>query len=140
VRKIGEPRAGFDLRKRTIGDAFSEGLPIAAWPRRLLNVRHFRLDQKEELGMSLSPCPRAYRWETFESHHSLEHGKPVQPFVRSLRIFVSGSIRHVPFYSRRLLPTAALGGCTAACPLPLRLPKRNHAVVAIAVGYTRFGA
>jgi RNase H-fold protein (predicted Holliday junction resolvase) len=28
-RKIGEPRAGFDLRKRTIGVAFSEGLPIA---------------------------------------------------------------------------------------------------------------
>ena len=31
VRKISEPRAGFDLRKRTIGDAFSEGLPIGVW-------------------------------------------------------------------------------------------------------------
>jgi hypothetical protein len=30
VRKIGEPRAGFDLRKRTIEDAFSEGFPIRA--------------------------------------------------------------------------------------------------------------
>ena len=91
--------------------------------------------------MSLTPSPTACRWETFESHHSLKHGKPVQPFVRSLRIVVSGSIRHVPFYSRPLLPTAALGGCPVACPLPLRLPKRNHAVVvvAFAVGYTRLG-
>lgn len=31
MRKISEPRAGFDLRKRTIGDAFSEGLPIGVW-------------------------------------------------------------------------------------------------------------
>jgi hypothetical protein len=31
VRKISEPRAGFDLRKRTIGDAFSEGFPIGVW-------------------------------------------------------------------------------------------------------------
>jgi hypothetical protein len=91
--------------------------------------------------MSLTPSPTACRWETFESHHSWEHGKPLQPFVRSLRIVVSGSIRHVPFYSRPLLPTAALGGCPVACPLPLRLPKRNHAVVvvAFAVGYTRLG-
>jgi hypothetical protein len=31
VRKIGEPWAGFDLRKRTIEDAFSEGIPIWGW-------------------------------------------------------------------------------------------------------------
>lgn len=31
MRKIGEPRAGFDLRKRTDGDAFSETYPIAVW-------------------------------------------------------------------------------------------------------------
>jgi hypothetical protein len=30
-RKIGEPRAGFDLRKRTTENTFSEGLPIAVW-------------------------------------------------------------------------------------------------------------
>jgi hypothetical protein len=43
----------------------------------------------------------------------------VQPFVRSLRIFVSGALPRLPFYSRRLLPTAELGGCSAACSLPL---------------------
>ena len=69
--------------------------------------------------MSLTPSPTACRWETFESHHSLKHGKPVQPFVRSLRIFVSGALPRLPFYSRRLLPTAELGGCSAACSLPL---------------------
>jgi hypothetical protein len=82
VRKIGEPRAGFDLRKRTIEDAFSEGFPIRAMMndapmdhtgRAVLQqyLRHFRLDQKEELGMSLYVCPRAGAWETSESHHKL---------------------------------------------------------------------
>lgn len=33
--------------------------------------RHFRVDQKEELGMSLYVCPRAGAWETSESHHKL---------------------------------------------------------------------
>jgi len=55
LRKIGEPPAGFDLRKRTIGDDFSEGLPIAVWrtivddePMDLTARPLFRLDQKEE--------------------------------------------------------------------------------------------
>lgn len=47
---------------------------------------------------------RACRWETFESHHNhRSQGKAgtVQPFVRSLRIFVSASTRHVSLLSIR---------------------------------------
>jgi hypothetical protein len=97
MRKIGEPRAGFDLRKRTIGDAFSEGLPIAVWRAMVHDgpMHHtgaavfltldsmFRLDQKEELSMSLPPCPTVCRWETFESHHSSRYSLSLGLFVSS---------------------------------------------------------
>jgi hypothetical protein len=71
--------------------------------------------------MSLTAWPWACRWETSESHHNF------LPFVRMIRIFVSGSVRHeissiFLFYSRPLLPTGGLPGCTAACPLAHPLP------------------
>jgi hypothetical protein len=89
--------------------------------------------------MSLPPCPTACRWETFESHHTLEHGRPVQPFVRSLRtcsypvpfdMFLS--IRGV-FYQR---PPWGAVRRPVLCP---SVSPPSEIMVAIAVGYTRLG-
>jgi hypothetical protein len=135
VRKIGEPRAGFDLRKRTIEDAFSEGFPIRAM------VNDAPMDHTGRAVL--------LQWRACHSMSArgLAHGKHLNHITScryslSLGLFVSSyplpfdaflSIRG-DFYQR---PS------WGAVLRPVRCPSSispSEMVLAIAVGYARLGS
>jgi len=104
VWKIGEPRAGFDLRKRTLGDGISEGLPITVWramvddePMDVAGGSTFRLDQNHVNNNRLGERPedrhdrQACRWESIRITSHCVTAFSLGLFVS----FVCGFIRHL---------------------------------------------
>jgi hypothetical protein len=147
VRKIGEPRAGFDLRKRTIEDQFSEGFPIRAMMNDAPMDHTGRAVLLQYVDTLDSIKKRSWACHSM-SARGLAHGKHLNHITTGCRYSLSLGL----FVSSYPLPFDAFLSIRGdfyqrpswgAVLRPVRCPSSispSEMVLAIAVGYARLGS